>query len=142
MTGSHCYAGPEAVDCRPDIGRSRFAETESAAMALPKITEDMSEADMDLMMRNAQEASDFLKALGHEGRLMILCHLVTGEKSVTELEQLLSARQAAVSQQLARLRLEGLVTPRREGKIIYYSLTDDRPRRIMELVYELFCRSG
>ncbi|MCZ4262508.1 metalloregulator ArsR/SmtB family transcription factor [Limimaricola sp. G21655-S1] len=111
-------------------------------MALPKITEDMSEADMDLMMRNAREASDFLKALGHEGRLMILCHLVTGEKSVTELEQLLSARQAAVSQQLARLRLEGLVTPRREGKIIYYSLTDDRPRRIMELVYELFCRSG
>ncbi|EYD72164.1 ArsR/SmtB family transcription factor [Limimaricola hongkongensis] len=111
-------------------------------MALPKITESMSEADMDLMMRNAQEASDFLKALGHEGRLMILCHLVTGEKSVTELEQLLSARQAAVSQQLARLRLEGLVTPRREGKTIYYSLTDDRPRRIMELVYELFCRSA
>lgn len=142
MTASHCYTRPEAIDFLPDIGRSRFAETESAAMALPKITEDMSEADMDLMMRNAREASDFLKALGHEGRLMILCHLVTGEKSVTELEQLLSARQAAVSQQLARLRLEGLVTPRREGKIIYYSLTDDRPRRIMELVYELFCRSG
>ncbi|GAD54581.1 ArsR/SmtB family transcription factor [Limimaricola cinnabarinus] len=111
-------------------------------MTLPRITDDMSEADMDLMTRNAQEASDFLKALGHEGRLMILCHLVTGEKSVTELEQLLSARQAAVSQQLARLRLEGLVTPRRDGKIIYYSLTDDRPRRIMELVYELFCRSS
>ena len=111
-------------------------------MTLPKITDNMSDADMDLMMRSAQEASDFLKALGHEGRLMILCHLVTGEKSVTELEQLLSARQAAVSQQLARLRLEGLVTPRREGKIIYYSLTDDRPRRIMELVYELFCRSS
>ncbi|MCP1168014.1 ArsR/SmtB family transcription factor [Limimaricola litoreus] len=110
-------------------------------MALPKITDDMSEADLDLMMNNARDASDFLKALGHEGRLMILCHLVTGEKSVTELEQLLSARQAAVSQQLARLRLEGLVTPRREGKVIYYSLTDDRPRRIMELVYELFCRS-
>ncbi|WP_341212857.1 metalloregulator ArsR/SmtB family transcription factor [uncultured Limimaricola sp.] len=110
-------------------------------MALPKITNDMSEADLDLMMRNASEASDFLKALGHEGRLMILCHLVTGEKSVNELEQLLSARQAAVSQQLARLRLEGLVTPRRDGKTIYYSLTDDRPRRIMELVYELFCRS-
>lgn len=70
---------------------------------------------------------------------MILCHLVTGEKSVTELEQLLSARQAAVSQQLARLRLEGLVTPRREGKAIYYSLTDERPKRILELIYDLFC---
>lgn len=142
MIASHCDKGRESINDPPDIGRSRFAETGSAAMTLPKITDNMSDADMDLMMRNAQEASDFLKALGHEGRLMILCHLVTGEKSVTELEQLLSARQAAVSQQLARLRLEGLVTPRREGKTIYYSLTDDRPRRIMELVYELFCRSG
>ncbi|HBS50062.1 MAG TPA: hypothetical protein DEA05_08240, partial [Rhodobacteraceae bacterium] len=73
--------------------------------------------------------------------LMILCHLVTGEKSVTELEDLLSARQAAVSQQLSRLRLEGLVVPRREGKAIYYRLADDRPRRILEVVYDLFCTS-
>ncbi len=72
--------------------------------------------------------------------MMILCHLVTGEKSVTELEDLLSARQAAVSQQLSRLRLEGLITPRREGKSIYYRLTDDRSKQIMEVVYELFCR--
>jgi DNA-binding transcriptional ArsR family regulator len=71
---------------------------------------------------------------------MILCHLASGEKSVMELEELLSARQAAVSQQLSRLRLEGLVTPRRDGKTIYYSLTDDRPRQIMEVVYDLFCR--
>jgi ArsR family transcriptional regulator len=71
---------------------------------------------------------------------MILCHLATGEKSVTELEELLSARQAAVSQQLGRLRLEGLVTPRREGKAIYYSLSDDRSRRVLGLVYELFCK--
>ena len=93
------------------------------------------------MMRNAQEASNFLKAISHEGRLMILCHLASGEKSVTELEDLLSARQAAVSQQLSRLRLEGLVKPRRDGKAIYYSLTDDRPKQIMEVVYDLFCRS-
>ncbi|MEM1428810.1 MAG: metalloregulator ArsR/SmtB family transcription factor [Pseudomonadota bacterium] len=96
--------------------------------------------DMDKMMRNAQRASNFLKAISHEGRLMILCHLASGEKSVTELEELLSARQAAVSQQLTRLRLEGLVTPRRDGKAIYYSLTDDRPTKIMEVVYDLFCR--
>jgi DNA-binding transcriptional ArsR family regulator len=56
------------------------------------------------------------------------------------LEDLLSARQAAVSQQLTRLRLEGLVKPRRDGKAIYYSLTDDRSRQIMELVYDLFCK--
>ncbi|WP_425413938.1 ArsR/SmtB family transcription factor [Rubellimicrobium thermophilum] len=93
------------------------------------------------MMEKAQQASDVLKALSHEGRLLILCHLVTGEKSVGELERLLSARQAAVSQQLARLRLEGLVRPRRDGKTIYYSLTDDRPRRILELIYELYCKA-
>ena len=109
-------------------------------MALPVFDENLSDDTLDLMLENAREASDFLKAISHEGRLMILCYLTTGEKSVTELETLLSARQAAVSQQLSRLRLEGLVTPRRDGKTIYYSLTDDRPRQIMEVVYDLFCR--
>ena len=107
---------------------------------LPVFDPDMCAEDMDRMMENAQRASNFLKAISHEGRLMILCHLATGEKSVTELEELLSARQAAVSQQLSRLRLEGLVTPRRDGKAIYYSLTDDRPRQIIEVVYDLFCK--
>ena len=108
-------------------------------MGLPVFSENLCDEDLDKMMQNAQRASNFLKAISHEGRLMILCHLVTGEKSVTELEELLSARQAAVSQQLSRLRLEGLVTPRREGKVIYYRLTDDRPKQIMEVVYYLFC---
>ena len=107
---------------------------------LPVFDENTCPEDMDRMMDNAQRASNFLKAISHEGRLMILCHLASGEKSVTELEDLLSARQAAVSQQLSRLRLEGLVTPRRDGKTIYYRLTDDRPRQIIEVVYDLFCR--
>ncbi|MBB5514574.1 ArsR family transcriptional regulator [Rubricella aquisinus] len=93
------------------------------------------------MTRSAAEAANFLKALGHEGRLMILCHLASGEKSVTELENLLSARQAAVSQQLSRLRLEGMVTPRRDGKTIYYSLSGEQPRRMMELIYDMFCKT-
>ncbi len=109
-------------------------------MALPIITNDIADEDLDKIIGNATLASNFLKAISHEGRLMILCHLVSGEKSVTELEDLLSARQAAVSQQLSRLRLEGLVTPRRDGKTIYYSLTDDRPRQILEVVYDLFCK--
>ncbi|WP_194098200.1 ArsR/SmtB family transcription factor [Marivivens aquimaris] len=96
-------------------------------------------ADMAKMEKNSTDAANFLKAISHEGRLMILCHLASGEKSVTELEELISARQAAVSQQLARLRLEGLVVPRREGKTIYYSLTDDRPRQIINVLYEMFC---
>ena len=108
-------------------------------MALPVFTDDISDDEMDRMVENATTASNFLKAISHEGRLMILCHLVSGEKSVTELEDLLSARQAAVSQQLSRLRLEGLVIPRREGKTIYYRLADRRPRRILEVVYDLFC---
>ncbi|EEE36731.1 transcriptional regulator SoxR [Rhodobacteraceae bacterium KLH11] len=108
-------------------------------MALPQLTGKMSHSELDRMVENATQASNFLKAISHEGRLMILCHLVSGEKSVTELEQLLSARQAAVSQQLSRLRLEGLVVPRREGKAIYYRLADERPARMLEVVYELFC---
>lgn len=108
-------------------------------MALPVLDESLSAEDKAQMAENAQEAANFLKAISHEGRLMILCHLVTGEKSVTELERLLSARQAAVSQQLSRLRIEGLVVPRREGKTIYYSLADDRPRKVLEVVYDLFC---
>lgn len=108
-------------------------------MTLPVLSNDMSEAELDRMVEKANAASAFLKAISHEGRLMILCHLVSGEKSVTELEELLSARQAAVSQQLSRLRLEGLVLPRREGKTIYYRLADDKPRRMLECVYELFC---
>ena len=109
-------------------------------MGLPVFDVNMCAEDMDKMADNAMEASNFLKAISHEGRLMILCHLASGEKSVTELEELLSARQAAVSQQLSRLRLEGLVTPRRDGKTIFYRLTDDRPKQIMEVVYDLFCR--
>ncbi|WP_050927538.1 ArsR/SmtB family transcription factor [Aestuariivita boseongensis] len=117
-----------------------FELEEAATSRLPVFDLDMSDEDMDRMMKNAERACNFLKSISHEGRLMILCHLTTGEKSVTELEDLLSARQSAVSQQLTRLRLEGLVTPRREGKTIYYSLTDERPKKIMETVYDLFCR--
>ena len=98
--------------------------------------------ELDRIVQSAADASAFLKAISHEGRLLILCHLSSGEKSVTELEDLLSARQAAVSQQLSRLRTEGLVTPRREGKAIYYRLTDNRAIRILDTVYELFCRCG
>ncbi len=86
------------------------------------------------MASRAEENAALLKARSHEGRLMILCHLAAGEKSVTELEGLLGQRQAAVSQQLARLRLEGLVSTRREGKAIFYALQDPR---VMGLLREL-----
>ncbi|MCF8484877.1 MAG: metalloregulator ArsR/SmtB family transcription factor [Rhodobacteraceae bacterium] len=94
------------------------------------------------MVVQAAAAANFLKALSHDGRLMILCHLSAGEKSVTELEHLLATRQAAVSQQLARLRLEGLVSCRRDGKTIYYSIQDPKVSRTIALVYEMFCKSA
>ena len=78
-------------------------------MSLPVITKETTQSELDAIVQKAKSASCFLKAISHEGRLMILCHLVSGEKSVTELEDLILARQAAVSQQLSRLRLEGLV---------------------------------
>lgn len=108
-------------------------------MALVEFDKGLDEAQMGLMIRKALIAADFLKALAHEGRLLILCHLASGEKSVSDLEELLHYRQAAVSQQLARLRLEGLVKYRREGKVIYYSLVDEKSRKVIELVYDLFC---
>ncbi len=101
--------------------------------------DESSSVPPDDMTEQAQAASNFLKALAHEGRLMILCHLSSGEKSVTELEHLLQSRQAAVSQQLARLRLEGIVSCRRDGKTIYYALHDPKAARLIGVVYDMFC---
>ncbi len=96
--------------------------------------------ELDRMIGNARRASDFLKALAHEGRLMILCILAEGEKSVSELEQILSLRQPTVSQQLARLRADGLVSTRRNGKAIYYNLASEDARTVIGAIYDVFCR--
>jgi DNA-binding transcriptional ArsR family regulator len=96
-------------------------------------------AELDELMRNARRASDFLKALSHENRLLLLCLLSEGERSVSELENILSMRQSAVSQQLARLRLDGLVAARRDGKAVYYSIADDNARRMVAVIYDIFC---
>mgnify|MGYP000645313086 CR=1 FL=1 len=99
----------------------------------------MSSEPTDDMASRAADAAAFLKTMAHEGRLMILCHLGEGEKSVGELEALLGMRQAAVSQMLARLREEGHVATRREGKTIYYSLQNDNTKQVITLLYRLFC---
>lgn len=95
--------------------------------------------ELDQLMRKARKASDFLKALSHENRLLLLCLLAERERTVTELENLLSLRQPMVSQQLARLRLDQLVTTRRDGKAIYYSLASDDVRRVIAVIYDIFC---
>jgi DNA-binding transcriptional ArsR family regulator len=96
--------------------------------------------DIDMMMRSASQASAFLKALSHEARLVILCLLVEGEKSVSEIEQTLSLRQPSVSQQLARLRAEGFVKTRRNGKNVYYSLARPEVRDIIMALHAAFCK--
>ena len=99
-------------------------------------------ADADRMADKAKKAADFLKALAHENRLMILCILSEGEKSVSELERILDLRQPTVSQQLARLRADGLVAARRDGKTIYYSVASAEARVIVGAVYQVFCHKG
>jgi DNA-binding transcriptional ArsR family regulator len=89
----------------------------------------------------AREAADLLKALAHESRLTILSILSDGERSVTELEHLLALRQPTVSQQLARLRTDGLVSFRRDGKTVYYSLANDDIRILLDAVRHIFCRT-
>jgi len=103
------------------------------------VTLDTPQVPPEEMAANAAAAAGYLKTLAHEGRLMILCHLGTGERSVGELETTLGIRQAAVSQMLARLRDEGLVQTRREGKTVYYSLADGRTEQVIGLLYQLFC---
>jgi DNA-binding transcriptional ArsR family regulator len=97
---------------------------------------------LDRMTQNARLASEFLKALSHETRLLLLCLLSSGERSVTDLENTLALRQPTVSQQLARLRLDGLVTTRRDGKTVYYSIADDDIKRVIALLYDIFCKEG
>jgi DNA-binding transcriptional ArsR family regulator len=113
-----------------------FGQTEQAA------ANQDDQTDISGLVLQANDAANFLKALGHDGRLTILCHLRSGPKSVTELENLLSSRQAVVSQQLARLRLEGLVSARREGQAIYYSILDPKVGDTIALLARLFGNRG
>ena len=84
----------------------------------------------------------FLTEPAHEARLMILCALVDGEKSVGGLEQLVQVKQAAISQQPARLRAEGLVSARRDGRLVWYSLIDPKAKQMIRLLHDMFCKQG
>ncbi|MGH6778977.1 MAG: ArsR/SmtB family transcription factor [Bradyrhizobium sp.] len=111
-------------------------------MAVPKVKVADTSINVDEMADRAHLASEFLKALAHESRLLILCLLAEGEKSVGQLEELLSQRQSTVSQQLARLRLDGLVLARRDGKTIFYSLADEKVQIVLQALYKAFCANS
>jgi len=95
------------------------------------------QSDFGALWEHAAEANSLLRAMANENRLMILCLLAEGERSVGEIEAMTGARQPTVSQQLARLRADGLVESRREGKAIYYSLLCKRTRRVLELLNDM-----
>jgi DNA-binding transcriptional ArsR family regulator len=108
-------------------------------MVLHAVKEIEISNELETMADKAREASEFLKALAHESRLVILCILSEGEKTVGELEALLDQRQSTVSQQLARLRLDGLVSTRRDGKNVYYRLASGDTRTILDAIHSVFC---
>jgi DNA-binding transcriptional ArsR family regulator len=91
------------------------------------------------MQDHASDAAGLMKALGNESRLMILCILAEGERSVGELNEMVPLSQSALSQQLARLRQQGLVGTRRESQTIYYSLASGPADRVINLLHEIYC---
>ena len=96
--------------------------------------------DLQTLTDRAKAAGIVLKALSHENRFLLLCLLANRERSVGELCNRLELRQTAVSQQLARLRLDGMVKTRRDGKTIYYSIADEDVRRVVSVLYDVYCR--
>ena len=96
--------------------------------------------EMETLVEQAKKASELLKALSHEHRLMILCILRDGEKTVSELERIMSMSQAGVSQQLARLRFDRLVATRREGRQMYYSIADSEVSGLITELHQMFCQ--
>jgi len=91
------------------------------------------------MAKSAADASALMRALGHEKRLLILCHLAKSELSVGALAERLEMAQSPLSQHLARLRHDGLVETRREAQTIYYRLCSREAGKVIKLLYKTYC---
>lgn len=94
---------------------------------------------LERMQAHADEAIAVLKAMASRNRLMLLCQLVQGERSVGELAQALDLAQSVVSQHLSLLRRDGVVHGRREAQSIYYRISDPRVQALMRTMFEQFC---
>ena len=95
--------------------------------------------DIAVMESAADRASDLLKALSNRHRLLIICQLIDGERSVGDLAQFLGLRDSTVSQHLALLRKDRLVAARRDGQTIYYSIASDPARELLKTLYQVYC---
>lgn len=104
---------------------------------MPAISEQI---DLDEMLSSATQACSLLRVLANRDRLLLLCQLTQGEFCVSELETALGIEQPTLSQQLTVLRQENLVTTRREGKQIFYSIASAEATAVMQVLYEQFCR--
>lgn len=100
---------------------------------------DLSRMLNDDRAEAAREAATYMRALSNPSRMLLLCEMMDGKKSVGELEEALGLGQAYVSQQLARLRSDGFVKAERQGRVVNYTLADSRVRPLIEMIYELFC---
>jgi DNA-binding transcriptional ArsR family regulator len=96
--------------------------------------------NIEAIKLKAAEAADFLKSMANDRRLIVLCELVKGERSVGELEAIVGLSQSALSQHLARLRKAGLVKTRRQSQTVHYSLANDGVKRLIGVLYDLYCR--
>lgn len=95
--------------------------------------------NIQALTSRTEEVSELLKAVANSHRLLILCELNNGERSVSALETVVPLSQSALSQHLGKLRELGIVTTRREAQSIYYSLADPRVAELMTTLYTLFC---
>ena len=102
-------------------------------------TETKSPPTLDQLKAKAPEAAAFLRHLANPGRLILLCHIAQGERSVTDIQHDLGFKQPALSQQLADLRRSGLVQTRRESRTIYYAIKDGRAAAVMAMLQQIFC---
>ncbi|MFT4717388.1 MAG: DNA-binding transcriptional ArsR family regulator [Paracoccaceae bacterium] len=96
--------------------------------------------DIADLEENAAKACDLLKVMASQPRLMIMCHILEGEKSVQQLQREIGLSQSALSQQLAILRRQKLVNTRREAQSVFYSLASDEAKTIIATLYDLYCK--
>jgi len=111
----------------------------TAAESLRPGTQGIEHISPEEMSIKAQQACSVLKQLANEQRLMVLCHLIEGEKTVSELQSLVGLEQSSLSQHLAKLRNEGLICARRDSQSKYYSIIDRNVLQIIELLHRIYC---
>jgi DNA-binding transcriptional ArsR family regulator len=103
--------------------------------------ENKTSADpMSVMAANAERAEAMLKMLANRHRLMILCTLVKGRASVSEINESVALSQSALSQHLAKLREEGIVSTEKRGQLVYYHITDPRISALLSTLYLIYCQ--